>query len=248
MTKKKIDKRRHYIMAVDTETCGSLARPLVYDFGIQVIDTKGNVYEEASFVLYEIYVGEKEKMKTAYYAEKLPQYEAGLRAKRDWKMVKTLTAFKKVRDWMEDYGITEVIAYNTNFDHRALNNTIAHATQGRYRFFFPKDTIFLDIWNAACSTLYQQRSFYKMAHACGWESDKGNVRTSAEIGYRYISKIEGFDESHTALEDVKIETQIFLRCLKARVKAEDKLTIANPWRKPQPKWKEFKAEILAGLA
>ena len=237
---KKIDHRKHYILAVDTETAGQINKPLVYDFGAQVIDTAGNVYEEASFVIYETYVGQKELMKSAYYADKLPQYENGLRRKVNWKMVKMLTAFRIVRDWMEDYGITEVMAYNTAFDRKALDNTLRNFTN--YRFFFPYGTIYLDVWNAACSTLYQRKSFFKMAYLQGWQSEKGNVRTNAEVGYAYITGQTDFEERHTALEDVKIETQIFFRCLKARVKPEDKLMVYNPWRKPQPKWKDYKAE------
>lgn len=237
MSNKKIDKRHHYFLAIDTETCGSLEKPLVYDLGAQVMDSRGRIYEEASLVLHDIYCGERELMKTAYYAEKLPQYEIGLR-KGTWKMVKVKTAFKMIRDWMEDYDITEVIAYNTSFDRRALNNTMRHCT--KYRHFFPKDTDFLDVWNMMASTLFKHKSYYEMAFANNWESPAGNVRTNAEVGYAFISGVEDFKERHTALEDVKIEAQLFLACLKARVKNEDKYIVPNPWRKPQPGWNKYK--------
>lgn len=237
--KKKIDKRRHHLIIIDTETAGSIGKPYVYDLGFRVIDTKGNVYEEFSWVIYDVYVGMKDLMKTAYYAHKLNEYEDGLKQGK-WKMVKAITAFKKIRDIMRDYNITEVVAYNTNFDHRALDNTIRATTP--YRWFFPAGTEFLDIWNMACSTLYQRKTFFDKAHANNWQSDKGNVRTNAEVGYAYIANLDEFAESHTALEDVKIEMQILLACLRAKVKAEDKLCVGNPWRKPQPKWREYKEE------
>lgn len=236
MSNKKIDKRRHYILAIDTETAGSIQQPLVYDFGVRVYDTKGNVYEEASWVIYETYVGQKEKMKNAYYANKLPQYEEGLK-NGTWKMVKMMTAFRITRNWMEDYCITEILAYNTNFDRKALDRTLAANTN--YHFFFPKDTVFLDAWNAACSSIFQQKNYYKRALEQGWVSEKGNVRTNAEVGYAYITGRIDFEEAHTALEDVKIEMEIYLHCLRLRVKVEDRQTIYNPWRKPQPKWREF---------
>ena len=236
MSHKKIDKRHHYFLAIDTETCGSLEKPLVYDLGARVMDSRGGIYEEASLVLHDIYCGERELMKTAYYAEKLPQYEAGLR-NGTWKMVKVKTAFKMIRDWMEDYGITEVIAYNTSFDCRALDNTMRHCT--KYRHFFPKDTDFLDVWNMMASTLFKHKSYYEMAFANNWESPAGNVRTNAEVGYAFISGVEDFKERHTALEDVKIETALFLACYH-KTKKEDRVIIANPWRKPQKKWKEYK--------
>lgn len=55
------DKRRHYILVVDTETANTLTETdengkaamdmscvLVYDCGWAVVDTKGNIYETAS--------------------------------------------------------------------------------------------------------------------------------------------------------------------------------------------------------
>ena len=54
--------------------------------------------------------------------------------------------------------------------------------------------------------------------------------------------MDEFTEAHTALEDVKIETEIFLRCLKARVKRGDMGIVGNPWMKPQPGWKNYKAQ------
>lgn len=234
----KIDKRKHYILAVDTETAGSIDEPLVYDFGCRVIDTNGNVYEELSAVIYEIYCCQKEKMNSAYYACKLPQYEEGLKH-REWRIMKMRTAFFLIRKWMKDYSITEVMAYNTSFDRRALNNTIRFCTDDEIKWFFPYGTEYLDIWNMSCSTLYKRKSYYQMAHSMNWESAKGNVLTNAEVGYSYITQQE-FTERHTALEDVKIETEIYLACRKARVKTEDRGIVGNPWRKPQKGWKLFK--------
>ena len=45
------------------------------DIGFAVIDSKGRVYEKYSLTIADIYCGERELMKSAYYADKLPQYE-----------------------------------------------------------------------------------------------------------------------------------------------------------------------------
>lgn len=238
---KKIDGRKHYVLAIDTETAGSLESPLVYDIGASVMDTKGNMYESLSSVVYEIYCKEKEKMASAYYAKKLPEYEQGIE-KGHWTIMKFFTIRKILREWIEEYGITEIVAYNTRFDRKALNNTMEYLTEGKFKWFFPYGIEYLDIWNMACSTIYKKESYYQMAKEHGWESDAGNVRTNAEVGYSYLSG-ESFEEKHTALEDVKIEYAIYLACLKARVKAEDKVITHNPWRKPQKGWKEYKIKI-----
>ncbi len=38
---KKLDKRKKYIMVIDTETAGAITAPLVYDLGIAITDKKG---------------------------------------------------------------------------------------------------------------------------------------------------------------------------------------------------------------
>ena len=77
-----MDKRIHYILQLDTETANSfsdetgkldLSNSLVYDIGWQVVDKKGRVYESASFVVRDIFFGEKQMMKSAYYAKKIPK-------------------------------------------------------------------------------------------------------------------------------------------------------------------------------
>jgi hypothetical protein len=41
-------------------------------------------------------------------------------------------------------------------------------------------------------------------------------RLTAEVLYRYLHNTPNFEEAHTGLEDVEIETEIMLRCLKSR--------------------------------
>ena len=51
----KIDKRKKYIMVVDTETANSLEYPVVYDLGIAITDKTGKIYESYSFVISDVY-------------------------------------------------------------------------------------------------------------------------------------------------------------------------------------------------
>lgn len=98
-----IDKRRHYVLVVDTETANTLTETvpaeigedgeiitpervrmdmsnvLVYDCGWAVVDTKGNIYETASFVNRDIFNDERDLMRTAYYNWKIPRYVEELR-------------------------------------------------------------------------------------------------------------------------------------------------------------------------
>ena len=126
-----------YVLVPDTETCHSLEEPLVYDFGAQVINLRTmEVAEEVSYTVYEIYAGQRELMKTAYYAEKLPLYEKGMK-KGEWKMKRFYNIRKEVWGWFDKYNIVAVAAYNTRFDRKALNNTLRFLTDGKSKYFFP---------------------------------------------------------------------------------------------------------------
>lgn len=225
--------KKKYFLGIDTETAGDPKKPYVYDIGVKVFDLSGQVYEKASWVIYDIYAGQKEMMDTAYYAKKLPRYEIDL-ANGTRKMVKFSTARWHILKWMKQYNIEAVVAYNTAFDRRALNNTLSFIN-GKRSYFFPFHTQFYDIWNMAASTFFQSRSFMKTAYENNWVTEKGNVSTSAETAYRFISKNYDFEESHTALEDVDIEQVIFLTCWH-KTKDEHRQIIGNPWKKPQKDW------------
>ena len=208
-------------VVIDTETAGGLDFPLTYDVGLQVMDRKGNVYEEKSFVVYDIYAGQKEMMESAFYANKLPTYEKQLKAGQR-KMIRFFTFKRILKELMEKHKTNTVYAYNMLFDKRALNNTQRFTTNNKYRWFFPKDTEFKCIWNMACQVLLSRPTYIKFAIENGYISEAGNVLTNAECCYRYITKNTDFEECHQGLEDVKIEAEILLACFKQHKKMETK--------------------------
>ena len=65
---------KKYFIVLDTETMNSIEQPLCYDIGWVVCDRDGNIYERRSFVVAETFIDMKDTMKSAYYAEKIPQY------------------------------------------------------------------------------------------------------------------------------------------------------------------------------
>lgn len=200
------------IIVFDSETANGLDFPLAYDAGLVVVDTNGwKILEEESYVIYNIYAKERELMKSAYYADKLPKYEEALK-KGDRKMIKFFTLKKKMKSLFEEYGIERVYAYNMNFDKRALNNTERFTTNEKYKWFFPKGTKFCCIWHLACQVLLNRPSYIKMALKNNWLTESGNIKTNAECCYRYITKNVDFVEEHQGLEDVKIELEILKKC------------------------------------
>jgi hypothetical protein len=73
--------------------------------------------------------------------------------------------------------------------------------------------------------------------ANGFVSDKGNISTSAETVYRFLTNNLDFQEEHKGLEDVLIETAIFAKCVAKKKKMSRKIN-RGCWRlaqrKPRP--------------
>jgi hypothetical protein len=66
--------KKKYFVVLDTETCNTVEQPLPYDIGWVICDKWGHIFEERSFVVAETFLDMKDVMKSAYYAEKIPQY------------------------------------------------------------------------------------------------------------------------------------------------------------------------------
>jgi hypothetical protein len=214
-----------------------IANPKSYTFGEPICDNKGNIYEEKSFVIEEIF-DDKKLMDTAYYSNKYPQYEIDIvQGKR--KKVPFIQARQEFINTMKKYNVNCISAYNLMFDMRALRST-TEKLFGKGKKFLPKEfesVELLCIWSFACEVIFTQKRFSKVAIDNGWISPKGNMLTSAEICHRYITGQYDFEESHTGLEDVKIEVSILARCF-AQHKKHDSGILANPWRIPNNLKKE----------
>jgi hypothetical protein len=227
------------VLVVDVETCGALGDGKVYDLGFAVVEPKtATIVEMHSLVIPEVFYGMESEMRSAYYADKLPQYVAGIDS-GEWTLSTFWNTWNLVRDTMRKYGITKVYAYNCKFDKDALNNTMRVITAGRFSHFFPKGTIFCDIWHMACQSIMSQRNFVKFCNKNGFVSDAGNLRTSAEVCYAYITKNATFEEAHTGLDDVLIEAAILQHIYRQKQKRVNEKIVPNPWRIPQKVRKEM---------
>ena len=222
-----VDKRKHYIIVLDTETCNGimtneeldLSNSLVYDLGFAVVDKKGNIYESYSFVISEIFYGMKDVMASAYYANKIPQYEEDIN-KDTRKVVSLYEARKILIDTMKKYHTNTIAAHNAGFDLRALNITQRYLTKSKYRYFFPFST---EIWctlKMARQTIGKQKSYRLFCEVNNYMTKHKvpQVRLTAEIIHRYLTGNNEFIESHTGLEDVIIEKEILAHCLRQHKK------------------------------
>lgn len=232
---KKFDKRKKYFLGIDTETTNALetdgkldlSNSLVYDVGWQIIDRRGNVFLERSYVVAEIFL-DTSLMKSAYFAEKIPQY---------WEDIKTgkriLTSFLKIRrQFLRDrkrFKCQAVFAHNAYFDYNALNTTLRYLTGSKYRYFFPYSCKILDTLKMARDVIGKSKDYTLFCEKNNYLTNHKTPqnRLTAEILWRYLSGDNEFIESHTGLEDVEIESKIFVHCLNAGIKTRRSLFSSN---------------------
>ena len=231
-------RRKEMYLVIDTETANSIEQPLPYDIGFAICDRMGNIAEERSYVVAETFLDMKDTMKSAYFAEKIPQYWEDI--KNGSREIKSIYKIRKeVKDLMKKYNVKKVGAYNMGFDKRALNNVMRYTTKSFCRWFFPFGTEFFCIWHLATQTLLQQKTFFKMAEKNDWFSEKGNLLTNAEVTYNYIKKMSDFKEEHKGLEDVRIEIEIMAHCFRQHKKMNTNIN-TSCWRLVQKAYKEYK--------
>lgn len=224
------------VMVLDCETCNDVAQPLPYDVGYAIVDCDGQILVTRSFVVAEMFL-DKELMQYAYFADKIPQYWDEI--KKGTRELKTFYNIRRqIKEDMKNYSVKKVGAYNMGFDKRAMNNDARYITKSFLRWFFPYGTEFFCIWNWACDTILNTDDYVNFAIENGWISDKGNIQTSAECAYRYLTKDVNFAECHTGLEDVLIEVAIMIACANSGMESDKKINSAC-WRKVQRKRREM---------
>ena len=217
----KVDRRKNYYVVLDTETCPidkeyegvSANNMFTYDIGFAIIDKKGRVYEKFSYIVKEIFFGEKDLMQSAYYASKIPMYEEQIQDGS--RKVATLYDIRKcLKEVMEKYSTNIVMCHNARFDDITLKITQRWLTKSKFRYFLPFGTEVWDTLKMARDILGKRKSYISWCKSNGYMTKNGLPRMTAEIIYRYISGNEDFVESHTGLEDVMIEKEIFAFCMR----------------------------------
>ena len=220
----KIDKRRSYFLTIDTETANNMDNPLVFDIGGAIHDKQGNVMETFSFIVKEVFYGMPDLMAECFYQSKLPMYRAqieqGFRQVKSWYEVRT-----HVHKLCDKYSVKAIIAHNMQFDYRSTNTTQRYLTYSKYRYFFPKNIPLWDTLSMARDTIVKQKTYIRFCENNGYCTKNGKPRATAEILYRYITNNVDFTESHTGLEDVLIEKEIFVKCIRQHKKMK-----RSPWK------------------
>lgn len=224
----------------------SIAKPLIYDIGWQVVSSTGRVYSRHSFLVQETFFVPS-VFNTAYYRDKRPIYldwlNNGKISTGTWKEITQillqdmersdlLLAYNAMFDFKKAIPFTERYIralYSDNYweyeerQRKSINNMIANNGRsepnsefdGFNMYFRGKNYPISDLWALSCEMLINEEKFKKDAiKNCHVTASGLYFKTTAERTTQYILKDNGFIESHTALEDVFVETEILLKLAK----------------------------------
>ena len=209
------------IIMIDTETTNDIDCPIVYDVGYQVFTLDGELFCERSFVNADVFL-DKELMASAYFVDKVPNYwediKSGKRELKTWRNIK-----RQIADDCKRFGVTVACAHNAAFDNRALNTTQRYLTTSRYRYFLPFGITWYDTLKMARAILKDNYEYGEFCYNNDYLTTRGCRRYTAEIIYRFLTGCNNFEESHTGLEDVKIEKEILKYCISQNPEIDGRL-------------------------
>ena len=207
--------RKKTYMILDTETASKASIP--FDIAYTIIDRAGNIIEQKNYLVADVFnnpVGLHLLMHDDFSKNKMGEYVKLIRKGVSPQM------FSVIRDEMRQviakYNCT-VIAYNAKFDYECLTN---FAQSFGFKNFFEDSTPVWDLWNIALTILADSKNYVEFCKKNNLVTDKGNLSSSAEAIYRYLTNDVNFEEAHTALADTEIEAAIMTACLKRHKKFE----------------------------
>jgi hypothetical protein len=230
MIKKKIN------FIIDVETVGMKDKHII-NLGLVIGDNKGNILEKHEWNIQEnIIRGYRMPEPWRFYLGRVVEC-------KDAKQVATFkdlfNDFVKILNDYKMYDI-EFWSYNANFDYNAFMSNLEFAgieLNKKQRNFF--NYRWFCIWNYATNVLMNRSSYRLFAKKHNLYSEKGNMKTSAEVCYRYITNDIEFIEDHTGLSDALIEYKILMYCKRQRKKAH-KERKDFVWKDAQEKRDDYK--------
>lgn len=191
---------------LDTETFGGAVNPKgVYHLAGIIHDRNGKIFATFNYLIAEHF---SEILKDDYAKQNFPKYLEMVNNGIVTMIATEEEAVKAVDELCNFYNVRFMMAFNSGFDYV---KTICQS--------LIKNREFIDIWLMAVQTLTKIKKYSTFCRENGLKSSTGkSVATNAEAFYAYITNNADYKEEHTALEDSKIEMQIFLACLKTHKK------------------------------
>ena len=209
----------------------STTRP--YNVGYLIADKYGTIYLKRSIALpaciWENIVSmipsrQAEEMTKANIEEILKDIEKKQNRRKYQQM--SVKQFKKlfISD-LKMFHVKHLYAYNVSFDKGSLQRLFGAED-------FQKIGLeYRDIISGVVQTKLINKKYIDFCNTHNFITDKGNIKTKAEIVYKFLFNSLDFIEEHTGLADCEIEYQILLTVFKTHKKIN--------W-KPCQAWKILK--------
>ena len=191
---------------LDTETFGGAANPKgIYHVAGFIHDRNGEVIAPFNYLIAEHY----DEIEKDNYAKKNFHLYLDMVANGNITVIDTEEmAIHAIDALCNYYNVKYMMAYNSVFDF--TKTACRELIENRE---------FIDIYLMALQSITHLKKYAKFCYENGFRSSsKKSVATTAETVYAFLTNNVGYREEHTALEDSKIEMQIFLACLKTHKK------------------------------
>lgn len=186
---------------LDTETFGGASNPKgIYHLAGIIHDRQGNILATFNYLIAEHY---EEIEKDSYAKKNFHKYVAMIKEGIVTMIATEKEAVNAVDALCNFYNVRYMMAYNTGFDFCK--------TECRMLI---ENREFIDIYLMTVQTITHIKKYAKFCRENNFRSASGkSVATSAESVFAYLTGNTEYKEEHTALEDSKIEMQIFLACV-----------------------------------
>lgn len=221
------------ILDIETITDARLA----FDVAWIVKDSKGNTLEKRNYLVREV-------MDTPF-ASILIRRDSFMKNKADFYMDGiAFNSFDIASLWdicvdfdnisVRHNAKVAMCAYNAKFDYSVLNDNM----QAYYGMdFFESTYEVVDIMTMALATICDTNKFVRWCQLNNMVTEKGNIKTSAEVVYAYLTRDSDFVEAHHALQDCEIEADIYFKARKYRKKHHKQFAMpvfhCKEWKKVQ---------------
>lgn len=200
MSKKKI-------MVLDVEG-GFTTKP--YNVGYLIADCHGNIDCKKSYALMDCIWENVESSKYLNPDNKgrkmcFKNIQEILRDNVKYKWVLTDEFFMDFIKDIENYGVSEIWAFNADFDRGSIQKRLFGFNVAKLM-----GVKWYDIMKSAVHNLCLSPKYLDFCLKNEFVTEKGNIKTSAESIYAYMSKNVDFEEEHTGLADCEIEYKLYL--------------------------------------
>lgn len=195
-------RKKNIYCTLDTETVGGTCGDnLIYHIAGLIHDRQGNVIAGFNYIIAENY----EMFDNAFYAKKnMARYDEMVKTGIATMIPTEEMALAMVDNLCSYYGVNYMMAYNTSYDFTKTNARM-----------LIENRQFIDIYLMASETLGQRKKYADFCRENNFKTGSNNAKMSAEVVYAYLIGNPDYEEEHTALEDAKIEMEIFKACIKA---------------------------------